>query len=60
MDWLFECLVCLDAPFPGPGWRGKGLGLPTEKDSLPSLRTGVGRGSGRERGEWEEVEILNK
>ena len=36
----------MDAHLPRPGWRGEGLGLPTEQGTLTSLRTGEGVGGG--------------
>ena len=63
MYWLFGILFSLDAHLPRPGWSGEELGLPTGQGTLPSLRTEGGRergrGSGREMGGGEEVEILN-
>ena len=53
---LFGNLVYLDAKLPSPGYRGKGLGLPTGQDSLPSLKVGGGgrRVNGGAGEEWEE------
>ena len=48
----------MNVQLPRPGWRGKGLGLPTGQGTLTSLRTGE-RGGGQLEGvggKWEERE----
>ena len=59
MDWLCGSLVCLNAHFYRPGWRGEDLGLLMGQGTLTALRTRKG-GREREKGGREEVEIFNE